>query len=284
MVKEYVNQDELVLKAKNNIGDSSIGDYINSGELYDINSPKDNIKEELRKFTIEKVFTGEWKPVGDNAIKIKDDLVYETIKHIVMVDKLAIASMGKTTLSDKKIPSDSMALSEFIEQEKARCHSDRKDHGGGVQTYHYSNPSTLSHLMNHHPKCISPDNKKEIIELEANYQKQEFGALIKGERSEKVNQWREGKFSEKKREEFSPHEKAAMKLLYDKKNNLSTSVKEYKITKDDISIALVEARSKTMRGKFTNMKRSASSAKVAAAYYVKMAISKVMSKGNGQSR
>lgn len=267
MVKEYVNQDELVLKAKNNIGDSSIGDYINSGELHDINSSKDNIKEELRKFTIEKVFTGEWKPKGNNATKIKDDLVYETIEHVVMVDKLAIASIGKTTLSDKKIPSDSVALSEFIEQEKARCHSDRKDHGGGVQTHHYSNPTTLSHLMNHHPKCISPENKKDILELENCYQQQEFGNLIKKSRVSKGQD-----------EPFSKHELAAMKLLYEKSNKLDKNGKEADpISKEDVTKALIQARSKTMRGKFTNIRRAASSS-------VKMAISKVRSKGSGQTR
>lgn len=253
MSKDNFSQDERVLRAKlfKEQGASSIGDLINSGKISTSYTDNPRVASELRKFTQNEIFTGNWEAKDENAEKVKKDLVASTIDHIIAVDKIAIERTGKSQIDDKMIPPNSKAVAEYIENEIDRCDSDKKDHNHNNETRSYTKPTTLSHLLEHHPQCISSENKKKILAIEVGYQQQEFGTIIKKIRSENSK--------EKKGEKFSDHEKDAMKILYKKNLDAKTA------NKDDIKQALVEARSKTMRGIFTNIKKIGFGASIKAA-------------------
>ncbi|MCT4635416.1 MAG: hypothetical protein N4A31_04120 [Rickettsiales bacterium] len=264
-------QKNLVLEAQTTedigklIEEKKISLNVGTGGVNIVQSNHPKVQNILKNFVKNEALTDKWKPKNESDIDLKKELVVNAIETSVKRDIYEV-NEGKQSNLQKEIPSTSEAVKAYIEEKIESCNNEVLDEKLNTRM-DYKDPSILLHLMKNHPKCISEDKKEKILKLEANYQEQEFGDLIKNERRSKGYD-----------QPFSKHEKAAMRALYEQKNKSSNAAEEYKVTEEDVHKALVEARSKTVRGMLTNIKRIGFAASIKAAV-----MSNTKSKKSGRS-
>lgn len=118
------------------------------------------VKEILGNFIKNEVLTDKWQPKDKKDIELKNELVSHAIENIVDRDKYSINQGRESSISIELKESYDKVVKEYVD-EKIQDFRGEQDDGKSI-TKIYSNPATLSHLMEHHPKCISPGNKSEI--------------------------------------------------------------------------------------------------------------------------